>query len=244
MSNEWDYDEKAHEILPCKTCGNTGRVGEDNCPDCPLEVWCRIATALHESEIAGLEEIDSKLNYHGGCHTCGLKDGARWIDADEFQALIDAKKGEDREESAMSDKTFPVCRSGGMTIPYELAQRAYLVYAKKYGTSQPLDRMGQRGGFYPEELDEFVPGWREELSELNALKKQLGIALESADSMKRTWNAACAEITELKAKLEAAEQQISDVVRRMGYDVDAAYIGGLEAAISKIQALIDTKKGT
>lgn len=40
------------------------------------------------------EQLEAALNHHGGCNACGMKDGARWIDADELQALIDAKEGE------------------------------------------------------------------------------------------------------------------------------------------------------
>ncbi len=50
------------------------------------------------------------------------------------------------------------------SIPWALAERAYEAYSKKYGTSQSLERIAVRGGFYLSELDELVPGWREELS--------------------------------------------------------------------------------
>jgi hypothetical protein len=42
-----------------------------------------------------------------------------------------------------------------------LAEKAYEVYSSKYGTSQSLERLAERGGFGLGELDEFVPGWRE-----------------------------------------------------------------------------------
>lgn len=47
------------------------------------------------------------------------------------------------------------------SIPWSLAEKAYEVYSSKYGTSQSLERLAERGGFGLGELDEFVPGWRE-----------------------------------------------------------------------------------
>ena len=44
-----------------------------------------------------------------------------------------------------------------------LAVEAYAVYSRKYGSYQSLQRIGERGGFYEEELDEYAPGWRERL---------------------------------------------------------------------------------
>lgn len=38
------------------------------------------------------------------------------------------------------------------TIPRWLAEAAYMVYSKKYGTDQSLDRLGERGGFGRAEL--------------------------------------------------------------------------------------------
>lgn len=67
----------------------------------------------------------------------------------------------------VSEKRFPVMRyertdaAGPLTISWALAERAYSVYSGRYGTSQSLERLAQRGGFGPGELDMFVPGWRD-----------------------------------------------------------------------------------
>ena len=65
-------------------------------------------------------------------------------------------------------------------IPWEMHLRAYDVYCKKHGP-QPamidLEGRGCRGGFHTEELDEFIPGWRDELEELPRLRKQLADAI-------------------------------------------------------------------
>lgn len=50
-------------------------------------------------------------------------------------------------------------------IPWALHVEAWDAYAKKYGTSQSAERLNERGGFGTRELDMFVPGWRDRLSE-------------------------------------------------------------------------------
>jgi hypothetical protein len=61
-------------------------------------------------------------------------------------------------------------------IPWSLHLRAYDAYCAKYGP-QPamidLDGRDCRGGFAVSELDEFVPGWRDEISEIGRLKKRI-----------------------------------------------------------------------
>ena len=75
----------------------------------------------------------------------------------------------------MSDaRTFPIQAERGaaphpLRIPWALAERAYSVYVGRYGQGQTLERLAERGGFAPSEMDEFVPGWREEADECAAL---------------------------------------------------------------------------
>ena len=64
-------------------------------------------------------------------------------------------------------------------IPWSMHLRAYDVYCKKY-SSQPalIDLEGRncRDGFGTEELDEFIPGWRDELSETVQLLQRVEAA--------------------------------------------------------------------
>jgi len=66
---------------------------------------------------------------------------------------------------------WPIQISGGgysnETIPWEVAVTAYKGYVKKYGRQQTMWRLGERGGFAPEELDRFYPEWREKVEELD-----------------------------------------------------------------------------
>ena len=52
-------------------------------------------------------------------------------------------------------------------IPWSLHLRAYDAYCERHGKQEALiDLEGKncRGGFHTSELDDFIPGWREELS--------------------------------------------------------------------------------
>lgn len=55
-------------------------------------------------------------------------------------------------------RTFPIQRAG--RVPWEVAEQAYIGYAKEYGERQTLERLGERGGFGVEEMDRFYPEWR------------------------------------------------------------------------------------
>ncbi len=70
---------------------------------------------------------------------------------------------------------FPIHSDNGITIPWSVAEQAFLGYVKKYGQGQTLERIAERGGFGVEELDEFHPEWREHirLREENERLKEL-----------------------------------------------------------------------
>lgn len=62
-------------------------------------------------------------------------------------------------------KTAPV-QGYPAGIPWEMHLRAYAKYRDKFGRNDALlDLKGRncRGGFHTGELDELIPGWREEL---------------------------------------------------------------------------------
>ena len=76
-----------------------------------------------------------------------------------------------------SPKTAPV--QGYGHIPWGMHMRAWDVYAVKYGKYQSAERIAERGGLHYGELDEFIPGWRDELSvyaERDAAIARAGVA--------------------------------------------------------------------
>lgn len=58
-------------------------------------------------------------------------------------------------------------------IPWSLHLEAYDAYCKRYGRQQALIEGGCRGGFGTQELDRFIPGWRDKVSEIGRLKSRV-----------------------------------------------------------------------
>ncbi len=76
-----------------------------------------------------------------------------------------------------SEKIAPV-QGYVQGIPWSLHLEAYDAYCKKYGRQDALiDLEGHncRGGFGVEELDVFIPGWRDRVSEIGKLTHRSGI---------------------------------------------------------------------
>ena len=68
------------------------------------------------------------------------------------------------------DKMAPV-QGWPQGIPWSLHLEAYAAYSKKWAPQKALIEGWCRGGFGTEELDEFVPGWRERAAEIMALRE-------------------------------------------------------------------------
>ena len=60
-----------------------------------------------------------------------------------------------------------------LRIPWSVAEKAYCAYARLYGTQQSLERLAERGGFGGGEMDELYPAWRDETSEIVALRDKI-----------------------------------------------------------------------
>lgn len=76
-------------------------------------------------------------------------------------------------------------------IPWSLHLRAWDAYAEKYGRSQSAERLAERGGFGASELDVFVPGWRDEVSEITRLQEALAAAEAERGEAKRIISECC-----------------------------------------------------
>jgi hypothetical protein len=102
------------------------------------------------------------------------------------------------------DKRAPV-QGFAEGIPWSLHMKAYNVYAKRYGKQEALITGRCRGGFGVSELDEFIPGWREELSALTILRNQLQASQQrEADKDAR--------IAELEGEVERLRDAVQDVI--------------------------------
>lgn len=70
----------------------------------------------------------------------------------------------------------------GAGIPWPIHLEAYDVYCKKWSRQTALINLkdrGCRGGFGVGELDEFVPGWRDRVSEMAKLKRERDVLRHS-----------------------------------------------------------------
>lgn len=75
-----------------------------------------------------------------------------------------------------AEKPFPIQSEYGygphpITVPWCVAEKAFAVYRDRYGTNQSIERIAERGGFGPSEMDKFYPTWKEEVSALAAKDK-------------------------------------------------------------------------
>jgi hypothetical protein len=76
----------------------------------------------------------------------------------------------------MSEERLAPVQGYSAGIPWSMHLRAYDAYCKEHGKQQALIEGHCRGGFGVNELDMFIPGWREELSELHRLRTRLAAA--------------------------------------------------------------------
>lgn len=98
---------------------------------------------------------------------------AHEIDEDEYFWLAELLYEEYEagcKEYSRNGKYFP--SPDGPPFPWYIAEKAYAKYVELYGRGQSLETLAQRGGFYQQELDALTPGWRNEVSELEVLKKE------------------------------------------------------------------------
>jgi hypothetical protein len=108
---------------------------------------------------------------------------------------------------------------GPQTISMSLAERAWSVYRQKYGAGQSLARMIERGGFHAGELDDFVPGWRDEEYELTRLRAEVETLRAERDAER-----ARAELAEANYAfmVERAANEKLDGYRELGARAAAA----------------------
>lgn len=90
------------------------------------------------------------------------------------------------------ERMFPIQSERGakphpLLIPWSIAELAYSVYSANYGRSQSLERLSQRGGFGPSEMDMFVPDWRERCSRIAALTAELALRDIEINRLKAAW---------------------------------------------------------
>ena len=154
--------------------------------------------------IARIEaERDKALARHG----LFMVEGGPVVMATEYDAL----KAENDRLRVKKEKIAPV-QGYSAGIPWAMHLRAYDVYCKKYGPQEALVNLegrNCRGGFSTSELDVFIPGWREELSELHRLRAALD---KATGPVSRWWFEEARPI--INAIGEISVQEAMDAIER------------------------------
>lgn len=111
--------------------------------------------------------------------------------ADERDALRSTvqQKTEQRDALKAERRTFPLqpdrkAKPGPVNIPWSVAEKAYGVYALRFGKDQTLERLAERAGFSWSEMDMFLPDWREECSEIDALRAKLSASEREVERLR------------------------------------------------------------
>lgn len=138
--------------------------------------------------------------------------------------------------AAKIEARFPIMTSQDakphpMSVPWSIAELAYSVYAERYGASQSLERLAERGGFGACEMDMFLPDWRERCSEIQALAAEvkrltdamefIGVTFEGDDlkiqpSRKAKWARAQLAMDNVRIEnLESEAKRLTDENARL-----------------------------
>jgi hypothetical protein len=190
----------------CKTCNDTGEVPEKssgcNCTYCSNRLdGCQIKIPCPDckSQPTCHQVID-----YGKPHY-----GRRYLTIQDVEHQ--PKKVSEPTGEVAESKKFPLLggQSNIGSIPWWIAEQAYIGYASKYGDQQSLERLAERGGFGIEEMDEYYPKWREECS----LIQQLQAERDSFETLYSTATKA------LNSHLELVEAQQGEIEKlKLDYD--------------------------
>lgn len=166
------------------------------------------------------------------------------------------------DDLVVRDKMAPV-QGYSAGIPWAMHLRAYDAYCKMYGEQPALIEGGCRGGFHDRELDDFIPGWREELLEINQLKTQLAAMTAerdyyrkrafSVDGLERRLTAAEAALEKALPPLEhmlasvipsdASPEIAAAVCETLAYKTFKDRVDSIRAALGETTAPVDRNTG-
>jgi tetratricopeptide (TPR) repeat protein len=150
-------------------------------------------------------------------------------------------------EAGREEKRAPV-QGYSAGIPWSMHLRAYDAYCKEYGRQDALiDLEGRncRGGFGTKELDRFIPGWRDELSELAQLRSELAKlreALAAAERRSEHYPAVAGQVIAQRERAEAAESRAASLEAMLGEAAEA--LGPMEDAANAFPRYADHARVT
>ncbi|WP_053092016.1 hypothetical protein [Stenotrophomonas maltophilia] len=163
-SQMWDYARAALSAQPS--------------PASSLDLEAMLAACVPGGDIADPQVIADNIRHWFAAQPSpggqgALADAARRvisdIDSGDYHgeiseatyAALEAALAARQPVGEKPERRAPVQGYHGETIPWRVHGLAWEAYAKKYGKQQSAERIAERGGFGCEEMDMFVPGWRE-----------------------------------------------------------------------------------
>lgn len=181
----------AHEAIAQCSKDRESCPPDDRCDDCEAEQQLIVlldAAIARLAEQSQAEKVWADLAALVGCTS---PDGSAELeqvkDAIAKQETLERERDVFRQDVEMSaaraesaearleqqnERTAPV-QGYAPGIPWAMHLRAYAAYAKRYSPQRALIEGDCRGGFHADELDIFIPGWREELSGIHQLRAKV-----------------------------------------------------------------------
>lgn len=115
--------------------------------------------------------------------------------------------------TAQAEKVAPV-QGYASGIPWSMHLRAYDAYCKRNGCQSAMVTGGCRGGFHTSELDQFIPGWRDELSQVAKLTAE-------RDELAKQVEKCADEAADIHGRFEEREA-LRNALHKYRYYVDAS----------------------
>jgi len=155
--------------------------------------------------------------------------------------VVRAEKAEARVRELEKQRLFPVQvslskikRAHPLRIPWSIAEKAYSVYASRFGTSQSLERLAERGGFGACEMDEYYPDWIKESDRIKELEEKHRVVNNYRKIDYKKWQDKVKELEE-KCKLY---EKVMDINK---FDKQGGRIKELEAETERLANEITDK---
>lgn len=162
-----------------------------------------------------MESFEQRMRVESDCYEDGRNGTVLFVHfedalkiAREADAALAAK---DAEIVRLQPRKIAPVQGYYPGIPWDMHLRAYAAYCKKWSPQKALIEGNCRGGFGTDELDEFIPGWLDELSErtrltaINTAKGELIAKLtEYFDS---DYNKVPEDIAALRARIRSLENE-------------------------------------
>lgn len=173
-------------------------------------------------------------------------DRFQWSPSRLWEIVSDVLAGPIAKPAPKPEKMAPV-QGYQRGIPWAMHLDAYDAYCKKYGRQDALidlEVRGCRGGFGTSELDVFIPGWREKLSErttmlyrIAELERKLAESENALATMAKNSGASADPVVEANRALLNERSKVG--IKKYGVTLGAGNLSEDELLMHTLQELLD-----